>query len=650
MIKLLIALLLLAFASALPLFIRKRDCFPLCAGINILAALLGIISTLRILFTGKSVSYFHSWSLPGDGIILSADPLSAFFLLALFIIAPLAAVYGHGYMSGTPARRNLHAGLFNLLTLSLALVFMCEDAISFLIAWELMTVSSFLLVMHHGQKPQVRQAGWLYFSAATLGTAFLMAGFALSWAETGSTALAAMKFAQSKNFLLVCALIGFGVKAGIMPFHIWLPKAHPAAPSHVSALMSGILIKTGIYGILRIILSTGSAPAWLGWTLLYIGLAAAVLAALMALAQQELKKLLAYSSIENIGIICCAAGLAMLGIALGNSMFAMLGFCAAFLHIFNHALFKSLLFMGAGSVLHATGTADMERLGGLAKKLPVTAFAFFIGCLCISALVPFSGFAGEFLLYLSALTGLLAKAKAVSSACLLLLTGLALAGTVAAAAYVKAYSAVFLGAPRAKIEVHGPESRAIKIPLFILAALCVISALSAPLVLTYIVWPAVSSFTSAFAVPFALGLAKAQVTLVFSTVIATMLLVTALWIYTIKQLKLSRAPRAETWGCGYTAATPRVQYTGLSFALPILNIFSGLTIKKHRKMPEDLFPKNASFSAENRDLPEQGAVMPFFAGAAKALEKLKIIQHGNLHLYVLYIIVALLTLLFWGLR
>jgi formate hydrogenlyase subunit 3/multisubunit Na+/H+ antiporter MnhD subunit len=289
-------------------------------------------------------------------------------------------------------RQRTSARFFNLLLASMLLVVTARNGVLFLVSWEIMSLSSFFLVMFEDEKPGVREAGWTYLVTTHLGTALLLAMFVLLGRNSGSLdfdALSAPEAIAGVVFLL--GLIGFGTKAGLMPLHVWLPEAHPVAPSYVSAVMSGVMIKMGIYGLLRTLTWLGEPPAWWGWTLLVLGVVSGVLGVLYALAQHDLKRLLAYHSVENIGIIAMALGVGLLGVHYRIPAMAALGFTGGLLHVVNHALFKSLLFLGAGSVLHATGVGDLDRLGGLLKRMPITGTTFLIGAAAICGLPPLNG-------------------------------------------------------------------------------------------------------------------------------------------------------------------------------------------------------------------------------------------------------------------
>ncbi len=328
--------------------------------------------------------------MPGARLALRIDGLSAFFLIPVSLVTALTAVYAPGY-----ARAHAHGGRFpwpwyNALAAAMLLVPAAADGLLFLIAWESMSLASFFLVMSHCEDEATQRAGWIYLVAAHIGAAFLIALFALAGASWAGGAAAA---AAPAGLLFVLAVVGFGAKAGFMPAHVWLPEAHPAAPSPVSAVMSGVMIKTGIYGILRSLTVLGAPEPWWGWTLLAIGVVSGILGVLYTLAQHDLKRLLAYHSVENMGIIALGLGLGVLGRSYARPALAALGFAGALLHVLNHALFKSPLFLAAGAVDARTGTRDIDRLGGLLKRMPVTGASFLVGAAAISALPPLNGFA-----------------------------------------------------------------------------------------------------------------------------------------------------------------------------------------------------------------------------------------------------------------
>ncbi|RPI21593.1 MAG: hypothetical protein EHM61_24365 [Acidobacteria bacterium] len=455
---------------------------------------------------------------------------------------------------------------------------------------------------------------------------------------------------RSTSLLFVLALIGFGSKAGMIPFHVWLPEAHPAAPSHVSAVMSGVMIKTGIYGLLRSLTFFGEPLSWWGWLLIGLGIASGVLGVLFALAQHDLKRLLAYHSVENIGIILLGLGLGVLGSSLGLPGLAMLGFAGCLLHVLNHALFKGLLFLGAGSVLRATGSRDMEHLGGLIKRMPWTALTFLVGAAAISGLPPLNGFVSEMLIFVGGfraiadgeVTAVLAGAGAVA--------GLALISGLAIACFTKAFGIVFLGESRTECAKGATEApRTMLVPMAVLAVSCIVIGLAAPwivgsvapvLVLTTGL-PRASMAEELITVSGALGKAS----------LGGLVLITAVGLLAVLRRKLLRDRQVETartWDCGYARPTARMQYSASSFAQPITEAFKGvLGTRTQIVLPPVPFPDGASFSSETPDPWLERFYKPGFSGIAVLASKLRWLQHGNIHLYVLYIALALLAMLVW---
>ena len=351
------------------------------AGGVVIGSLIGLGAAVPVFLGGPPAVLHLSWEVPYGSFVVALDALSAFFLLPIFLLSAAAAVYGSEYLQVYRDTKHLGASwfLFNVLVASMTLVVIARNGILFLMGWEVMALASFFLVTFEDEQASVRQAGWVYLVATHMGTAFLLALFILLGREHGSLDFDQFTVSAGPGLLFLLAVIGFGTKAGFMPLHVWLPEAHPAAPTHVSALMSGVMIKTGIYGLVRILTLLGPPPMWWGWVLCGIGLSSGILGVLFALAQHDLKRLLAYHSVENIGIIALGLGIGLIGLHAGVPVLAVFGFGGGLLHVVNHALFKGLLFLGAGAVLHATGTRDMEHLGGLLKRMPWTGFSFLIG-------------------------------------------------------------------------------------------------------------------------------------------------------------------------------------------------------------------------------------------------------------------------------
>jgi hydrogenase-4 component B len=372
-------------------------------------SLLGLYALIVMVQHGAPASVTFSW-LQVLHLSLALDSLSAAFLLPIFLLSPLIALYSHHYLAQPSTTWKVAVQYFfvSLLMASMALVAVADNMLTFALAWELMSVSSFVLVIYDHEKEESRRAGYLYLLFTQTGALFLFAAFGLLFASTGSLAFTGFDALPHgiKLTVFCLAMACFGSKAGVFPLHIWLPHAHPAAPSHVSALLSGVMIKMGVYGILRIYLLLEDPSPVFAYIVLICGLTSGVLGVAYALGKHDIKRLLAYHSIENIGIILTGAGLGMLGVSSGNRIMAAFGFAGCLLHVLNHALFKSLLFMGAGAVLQQTGTRHLDQLGGLMKTMPVTGWTFMTGSVAISGLPPLNGFISEFLIYYAAFQGL----------------------------------------------------------------------------------------------------------------------------------------------------------------------------------------------------------------------------------------------------
>jgi len=654
------AILLLGAMAVLLLSHSDRNVSWLGAGSVVIASVLGCVPVIHVLSGGSVEPLRVPWPVPFGEFFLELDPLTAWFLFSTLLLSALAAVYGAGYLRVWQGRRSLGPVWFFycVLVLGMMLVLLARNAVLFLFAWELMAVASFFLVTFEYEREAIREAGWIYFVATHLGTAFLLAFFLLLARDTGSMDFTvwAEKGVQAQglaSILFLLAIIGFGTKAGFMPLHVWLPEAHPAAPSHVSALMSGVMIKTGIYGLLRALTFLGAPPMWWGWGLIAIGLSSGVLGVLFALAQHDLKRLLAYHSVENIGIIALGLGAGLLGMSTGSSMLIVLGFGGGLLHVVNHALFKGLLFLGAGAVLHGTGTLEIDHLGGLLKRMPWTAATFLIGAVAISGLPPLNGFVSEFLIFLGAFKGGVSTGGAIAVPLLALIAGLALIGGLAAACFTKAFGIVFLGEPRSEHVSHAHEADwTMRLPMLILAAGCVLIGLFAPVVvgslqavlenLTHLQPAAVSENLAAVASPLAW--------VVIGTV-AFLLLLLALILLRRGLLAGRRVETNVTWGCGYAQPTARMQYTASSFAQPLMDLFRPLLgTKKKISPPRGFFPEEAALKTVTPDISHEEVYRPVFGRINEWLSQLRWVQHGKVQLYVLYIAVTLIVLLIWELR
>ncbi len=621
-------------------------------------SLLGLFALIRFLAGGQgAVEFTAAWAVPGGSLALRLDGVSALFLLPTFLLSGLCALYGHEYLVATRLGDRLGRAwfFFNVLVGSIVVVFLARNAVLFLVAWEVMAVSSFFLVTLEDEEEQAREAGWTYLVAGHLGTAVLITLFALLGRRAGSLDFrdfAAVTGGEGSlaGLLFILALVGFGVKAGLMPLHVWLPEAHPAAPSHVSALMSAVMIKTGIFGIIRVLGFLGPPAAWWGWVLVGAGAVSGIVGVLFALAQHDLKRLLAYHSVENIGIITMGLGVGVLGLSSGTPWLAALGFAGALLHVVNHAIFKGLLFLGAGAVIAATGTRDMERLGGLLRLSRFTGATFLVGAAAISGLPPLNGFVSEFLIMVGAVKGVAALPAETVVPLLVVAGALVLIGGLASACFAKAFGIIFLGTPRAPLgrAVADPGARMI-IPMTILAAACPGIALLSPWIVPGL-GPAVAEITGRAGAAVVDPLGEAGSWLARFVACAAALIVFTGLLLLLRRLLLARREvrEAETWGCGYPAPTPRMQYTASSFAEPLTSLFRPvLGTRQRAELPSSLFPRHASFSTETPDTARELLYAPLVLAVQDVAARWRGLQRGRLQLYVLYIAATLVVLLLW---
>ncbi len=613
------------------------------------ACLAGLAGAVGALASGAEGTLRLPWSMPYGAFSIGLDPLSSFFLIPMFLLAGVAAVYAVGYFRPWKGRNPGRFWLFyNVLAASMAVVMTARNGVLFLVAWEVMSLASFFLVVMDDGEEGTKEAGWVYLVATHIGTAFLLALFILLGRAGGSQEFAAYAVpARASGVLFVLALIGFGTKAGLFPMHVWLPEAHPAAPSPVSAVMSGVMIKTGIYGIVRMWMVLGDVPAWCGWLVLGIGAVSGVLGIFLALAQRDLKRMLAYSSVENIGIIALGLGLGMVGQRSGAPALAVLGFGGAFLHVLNHALFKGLLFLGAGAVVHAAGTRNLERMGGLLRRMPWTGAAFAAGAVAICGLPPFNGFAGEFLLYRGAFQSVLREDFLAVGGGAVLGT-LALIGGLAVAAFTRALGIAFLGEPRAPEAAGAHEADGwMRGPMVVLAGLCLAVGLAADGVMRLLA-PAVAM--AAGVEGMGAGM-PAGLTPVAGAGLFVLVLVAGL-VLVRRRLLAKRSVRAGvTWDCGYAAPAASMQYTATGYAQPLTH--GGKAIlrpERECRLPEGLYPQAASWRSETPDVVRANLFDPLFRRAAGGLGRLRWLQQGRVHVYILYIVIVLMVLLGWAVQ
>jgi hydrogenase-4 component B len=647
---------ILAVAVGHAVSLASRLTYAICllaSGVALFSAAAGLVASGGVAETMKL-----PLGLPWLGTHLRLDALSLFFLMVVNLGGAVSSLYALGYGRQETATRRI-LPFFPAFLAAMNLVLLADDAFSFLLSWEFMSLTSWALVVaHHDNRDNVR-AGYVYLVMASFGTLALLLAFGLLAGSHGTYDFATMRAAQyatgAQALILTLVLVGAGSKAGLVPLHVWLPLAHPAAPSHVSALMSGVMTKVAVYGFVRIIFDLlGEATWWASMAVLSLGAVTAVLGVLYALMQHDLKRLLAFHTVENIGIIFIGLGLALAFQANGLTWAAALALTAALLHTLNHSLFKSLLFFGAGAVLNATGERDMEKLGGLIGRMPQASFAFLIGCMAISALPPLNGFVSEWLTFQAILQsphlpqwGLKILVPAVGSL-------LALSAALAAACFVKAFGITFLGRARSIAAERARDAdRWSLAAMYILVVLCLLIGLLpgyvmdglAPLtqalfgdrmpVQAHVAWLSI--------VPIAESRSSYNGLLVF----AFIALSASAAAYVIHRFASHALRRAPAWDCGQPEPSPVSQYTASSFAQPIRRVF-GTTVfqaREHVKMPPPGDTRPAAIEVVLRDLVWEYAYQPLAAAVQLAGDRINRLQFQTIRRYLSFVFFTLITLL-----
>lgn len=654
----LITLSLLALAAASVLLARFRNCssiiYAAAATVSVLAALSSLVAIAR----GIPLQATLPLGLPGTGMRLELDALSGVFSGIVNLGAALASLYAVGY-SRTANNPGRVLPFYCLFLLGMNLVLVADDAFTFLLSWEFMSLSSWALVVSRHEEKENRDAGFLYLLMASFGTLALLFAFGLMAGEGGGYAFDAMRernlTTPLASVVFLLALIGAGSKAGLVPLHVWLPPAHSAAPTHVSALMSGVMTKVAVYGFIRIAFDLLGEPVWWWGTLvLLLGGVTAVIGALFALMQDDIKKLLAYSSIENIGIVFIGLGLALAFEANGMKLAAAIAATAAIFHAFNHALFKSLLFFGAGAVQHATATRDLNLLGGLIHKMPATAVAFLIGSVAISSLPPLNGFVSEWLTLQVILLSPEVKDWGLRFAIPAVGVLLALSAALAGAVFVKAFGIAFLGRPRSPAAVSAHDTDKFSLAAMGAAAmLCVLAGAfpgyfvdgfaSAVTLMTGARMPDQSALPWFSLVPVSADRSS------YSGVLLLAFLIFAAYgaVIVIHQFVSNAIRRAPPWDCGYPDARPQTQYTASSFAQPVRRVYGTLLLraKDFVFMPPPGDIRAATFRVEMRDLIWEKLYLPISAGVFRIGEKLHPLQFQSIRKYLALVLGALVLLL-----
>ncbi|MFA6006651.1 MAG: hydrogenase 4 subunit B [Candidatus Paceibacterota bacterium] len=636
---------------------------------SIVGSLSTLVFSLSLLMQGIGFSFAGYSTFPALTFSFTLDHLSVFFVFVISLIALAASVYGYGYAKQYIGKYNLGTlGFFyNSFILGMLLVVTSSNILFFLIAWEVMSVASYFLVIYERHEQANIKAGTLYFVMTHVGTAFITLAFLLMFKVTGSLDFGTIKLSLMtaplwiQNMIFVLALIGFGTKAGIIPFHIWLPSAHPAAPSHVSALMSGVMIKTGIYMFIRIFFDLlGPAQVWWGVTILILGAISALLGVLYALSEHDLKRLLAYHSIENIGIIMLGLGSSLVFLSFGMKALALIGLIAALFHTMNHAVFKGLLFLGAGSVIHATHTRNIEKYGGLIRYMPQTAFLFLIGAMAISALPPLNGFASEWLTFQAMFSAVSSLGSTMGMIFVLAIGALAFTSGLAAACFVKAFGITFLARPRSDEAKHAHESSApLLVGMYFLATLTLIFGVFAGKVTGILTVLAqalqnmgmsaetLNVLPSVSAVHLSNNFANMSLGLLFVGLVIALALIGIIVGLVTKNRKLRRD---RTWDCG-TELLPRMEITATGFSRSLIVIFKGLlrpTRQTHIEYHDAelrYFPKKSVVHLELKDIYLDNFYAPVQSFITRLSNQFKRIQSGNTNLYIVYMLITLIALL-----
>ncbi len=637
----------------------------------ITGSLCGLLFSLTLIISGQALSFVAGSSpFPLLSLSLHIDMLSAFFIFVISLITLFCSIYGVGYLKHYYGKYNIGSlGFFyHLFIIGMLLVVTASNGLFFLIAWEIMSIASYFLVVYERNEKNNVNAGYLYLVMTHVGTAFIIISFLLLYKYTGSFDFEVIKTSailipsSIKNVIFVMALIGFGTKAGIVPFHIWLPAAHPAAPSHVSALMSGVMIKTGVFMMIRLFLDIlQPIPIWWGLTVLVAGSVSSLFGVLYALTEHDIKRLLAYHSIENIGIILLGLGSAMAFYSLDMPSLALLGLIAALFHTLNHAIFKSLLFLSSGSVIHQTHTRNMEEYGGLIKYMPQTAFFFLIGSMAISALPPFNGFFSEWLTFQSLFQGIIALNFSARWIFMLAAGALAFTGGLALTCFVKAFGSTFLARPRSVEVTHAKES---SLPLIIgmgaLAALSLLFGIFSGQLALFLqkVGTGLPIFQSTTLLASLSGSQALTVGNGFASVSGIAFLTFAVAVISIvvviTRSMINRRQKVSigaTWDCG-ADLTPRMEITATGFARSIVLVFKGIlkpSIQheiEYHDSESRYFPKSRTVILGVRDMHQSYFYKPLQRMFTAFSMRVKRVQGGNINVYIAYIFITLLIVLF----
>jgi formate hydrogenlyase subunit 3/multisubunit Na+/H+ antiporter MnhD subunit len=657
-------LLNLSWATALIaivfiVLIKPKSKAYIAALASVITALSTSIPALQALGGATSSVSIFAGSFLGS-IPIKIDGLSAWFILIINFTSVTGAFYGIGYLrsyQNSSAKLSLHWSLYVVFQLSMVWVCMLQHSFAFLVAWEIMSLSSMLLVIFDGHKPKTLKAGLNYLVQMHISVILLTIGFIWVYATTGSFSFDAFStfFANNNNtWLFLIFFVGFGIKAGFIPVHSWLPHAHPAAPSHVSGVMSGVIVKLGIYGIFRVITFLESDYLMLGEIILSVSVLTGLYGILNAAVHRDFKRMLAYCTIENIGIIGIGIGLGLIGIGNNSPVLFFLGFSGALLHVLNHSLFKSLLFYSAGSVYQQTHTRDMEKLGGLIKQMPKTAILFLIGAIAIGGMPPFNGFVSEFILYNGLIEGLKTGDITQTSLVILSFAGLSLIGGLSILTFSKTFGVVFLGSPRKKLHTDPQEvSKIMLFPQYIIVAVMLLVAFFPRFFLNNIQYILQDGLKN-IAIFSSVASYSDNIVAVNYYFIVLLVVVGIIWGIRLLMVKNQEQQTEGTWGCSYVAPNSKMQYTGKSFSKPLGKVFSFLLIeeKKYTELSDgEIFPKKRKYVSHYKDFFEYYIFNFVTQRIVFSANYFKFIQNGRMQSYVLYgILFVVLIFILTGLN
>jgi hydrogenase-4 component B len=664
------AMLLLLLALTPFLCLNQRLLINVGFIFTAIISLLATVAGAWAVASGVTYQIVLPLGLPDLPFHLRLDLLSGYFLVVVGLLAFFVSIYSIGYVKGFLGHRSITSLVvfYSVFIAGMFLVVLADDAFFFLIAWEMMAAASYFLVLFEDERIENRRAAFLYLVVAHVGAIAIllsfgvMAGLATGFSGFESYTFDAMRETELPAGLATLAFFlaffGFAAKAGVVPLHVWLPEAHPVAPSNVSALMSGVMLKTAIYGIVRVVFDLiGDFPWWWGAIVLVFGLVSAVMGVLYALMQHDLKRLLAYHSVENIGIILIGIGLAMIFTSFNMSLLAALALIAGLYHTLNHAMFKGLLFMGAGAVLHATHEKNMEEMGGLIRFMPWTAVLFLIGCISISALPPFNGFVSEWLTYQAFLLSPALPSPLLNLLIPLGAALLALTSALAAACFVKAFGVTFLGQQRGHHRGRVHEVRwSMRIGMLLAALTCLGLGVFPTVIIKWMdpiaeelvggtIAASASGFGWMWLTPIAAERASYSAPIAFIGILSVVIIT-----YLLLHARPGALHRAPLWDCGFEKVTSRMQYTATSFAMPLRRIFGYLfNIKERvRQLPpatHPAFPQRLYYHLRIRDRFWGWIYQPVVDASFWLSRRIGRMQHGHIQVYLIYSFVTIVVLL-----